>query len=407
MRIPLWAIMGWVVLAMVGTVAAGVVTYSQSRTRTQELNEIAPLEEGVDVIRIAELLLGLREPEAPGTEADVTPPPIQPTIPVPTQSVENTPPVDVTPVATDPSATAEVTPTEVATDDGSQTGGLDPNDYEWRDPRRVNILLLGIDQRQGETGPFPTDTIMLLSLHPGARTGAILSIPRDLYVTFPANVGQGKINTANIWGENIQYPGGGPEFTKRTVGGLIGIDIDYYIMINFDAFITFVNAIGEIEVCPTAPIDDPKYPDGSYGIRPVHFDSGCQNLPAERLLEYARTRATEGGDVDRAARQQEVIFAVREKLLSLGGATALLGRAEEIWESVSANVQTDLTFQELLELALVAEQIPRENIRNGSITYGEVMTSIGPDGEDILIPIIGDILALVTELFSPATAPQP
>lgn len=399
MRIPLWVIMGWVIVAMVGTVAAGIVTYSQARTRTEELNEIAPLEEGVDVVRVAELLLGIKEPEAPGTNTDVTPPPIiiQPTMQATLDTT--TPVVDGTPIPTD-------TPDPVSTEVATTEAGLNPIDYQLTDPRRVNILLLGIDQRQGETGPFPTDTIMLLSLNPLAKTGAILSIPRDIYLTFPSGVGQGKINTANIMGENIQFPGGGPEFAKRTVEGLIGINIDYYIMINFDAFITFVNAIGEVEVCPPAPIDDPKYPDGSYGIRPVHFDAGCQNLPAERLLEYARTRATQNGDIDRAARQQEVIFAVREKLMSLGGATGLFSKAQEIWESVSANVQTDMTFQELLELALVAEQIPRENIKNGSITYGEAIPQVGPKGEDILVPIVSDILALVAELFAPPTPAQ-
>ncbi|MCQ3931996.1 MAG: hypothetical protein DPW16_16210 [Chloroflexi bacterium] len=403
MRIPLWVIMGWVIVAMVSTVAAGVVTYSQARTRTEELNEIAPLEEGVDIVRVAELLLGLKEPEAPGTDTDVTPPPtiIQPTAQV--TSDATAPSVDGTPTPTDSTVTPDPVSTKVATTEA----GLNPIDYQLQDPRRVNILLLGIDQRQGETGPFPTDTIMLLSLNPLAKTGAILSIPRDLYVTFPSIGSEGKINTANIMGENIQYPGGGPEYAKQVIQGLIGINIDYYIMINFDAFITFVNAIGEVEVCPPAPIDDPKYPDGSYGIRPVHFDAGCQNLPAERLLEYARTRATEKGDIDRAARQQEVIFAVREKLMSLGGATGLFSKAQEIWESVSANVQTDMTFQELLELALVAEQIPRENIKNGSITYGEAIPQVGPNGEDILVPIVSDILALVAELFAPSTTPQP
>ncbi len=403
MRIPLWVIMGWVIMAMVGTVAAGVVTYSQTRTRTEELNKIAPLEEGVDVVRVAELLLGLKEPEAPGTGTDVTPPSIvvQPTAQATPEAT--TPLVDGTPMPTESATTPDAGSTEAATAEA----GLNPNEYQWQDPRRVNILLLGIDQRQGESGPFPTDTIMLLSLNPLAKTGAILSIPRDLYVTFPRIDQQGKINTANIVGENIQYPGGGPEYVRQVIQGLIGIPIDYYVIINFDAFITFINAIGEVEVCPPAPIDDPKYPDGSYGIRPVHFDAGCQNLPAERLLEYARTRATQNGDIDRAARQQEVIFAVREKLMSLGGATGLFSEAQNIWESVSANVQTDLTFQELLELALVAEQIPRENIKNGSITYGEAIPQVGPNGEDILVPIVSDILALVAELFAPATASQP
>ena len=126
-------------------------------------------------------------------------------------------------------------------------------------------------------------------------------------------------------------------------------------------------------------------------------------MNAERLLQYARTRATSGGDFDRATRQQEVILAIRSKILSTGGVTALLGDALTIWESLSANVRTDLTLDEMIELALVASEA--NDIRNGTISTGEVLEGIGDDGSQILIPIQTDIFALVADLFRPPSRP--
>jgi LCP family protein required for cell wall assembly len=246
--------------------------------------------------------------------------------------------------------------------------------------------------------------MILMSLDPVGKTAAVLSIPRDLWVAYPTGLGDGKINSANRVGDLRQYPGGGPELAKQTVGGLLGIRVHYYVLVNFDAFITFVNVIGDITVCPAQPIDDPKYPDGSYGYKPIYIEAGCQPMGPERLLEYSRTRATTNGDFDRSQRQQEVIMAIRQKIMTTGGASSLLENAFTIWESVQANVRTDLSPQELIELAALAETIPSENIRQAAVGPGEVLAGISPTGEDILIPITSDILALVADLFRPAGA---
>jgi hypothetical protein len=188
-----------------------------------------------------------------------------------------------------------------------------------------------------------------------------------------------------------------------TVEKLLGEPIDHYILVNLDAFTTAVDTVGPIEICPSERIDDPKYPDGAYGFMPVVIEPGCQDMDAELLLKYARTRATAGGDFDRAQRQQEVILAVRDNILSTGGVAALLGDAFTIWESVSANVRTDLTLDEMIELGLVAAEV--NDIRKGTISTGEVLEGTGTDGSQILIPIQTDIFALVSDLFRPPNVP--
>jgi LCP family protein required for cell wall assembly len=317
---------------------------------------------------------------------------------------EPTQPDETLPLATE-AAETDVTPEAVvasAENSPSESAAIAP----WDDPRRVTVLLLGIDQREGEEGTFPTDTIILFSVDPAGQTAAILSIPRDLWVTYPG-VGQtGKINAANIVGDTVNYPGGGgPALAMKTVTAVTGVNVDYYVMINFEVFTTLIDAIGPVEVCPENPIDDDQYPDGSYGVITIHFDAGCQDLDSERLLQYARTRHGDS-DIDRASRQQEVIMAVRDKVLTLGGLLDLFPVATDLWESAQKNVRTNMSFADMLSLGLTAEGIPSENIRQGQISFEDVQIGTSPDGEDILLPIATDIGILVQDLFRPAGAPS-
>jgi len=391
MRIAQYLTLFFVLLSLPVTALGSYFAYTQSRTRVEELNAITPLHK-TDLGKVVELILGLDQPQTvtdettaintatPAFAIEVT---RVPTLGAPEQ--EN----DETPTAEAPSvdvAAAEVAPASI-------------------DPRRVTVLLMGIDQREGEEGQFRTDTMMVLSLDPVGKTGAMLSIPRDLWVSIPGTSTQSRINTANFIGDNpdLNYPGGGPALAMLTVEKLLGVRIDHYVLVNFDAFTTFVNTVGSIEICVQERIDDPKYPDGSYGFNPIVIEAGCQQMDAERLLQYARTRATPGGDFDRANRQQEVILAVRDKILSAGGVTALLGDSLNIWESLSTNIRTDLTLDRAVELALVATEI--NDIRKGTISTGEVLEGMGDDGSQVLIPIQTDIFALVADLMRPPNRP--
>jgi LCP family protein required for cell wall assembly len=295
-----------------------------------------------------------------------------------------------------------------AGDDVSAAGAADTVPPLWNDPRRVSILLMGIDQRRGEEGTFPTDTLIVLSLDPAGKTAAILSIPRDLWVEYPGLQRTGRINGANIVGDDINYPGGGgPAYTVRATENVLGVNIQYYVLINFEVFYTVIDAIGPIEVCPESVIHDDQYPDGSYGYMTIHFDPGCQELDSERLLQYARTRHGDSdGDIGRSRRQQEVILKVREKILSVGGVTALLPEAPGLWSSMQDNVKTNLSFDEIISLARSAEQVSAENIRQSQISFEEVYMSTSPDGDQILIPIGTDIRLLIEDIFRPAGTPS-
>ena len=178
MRIPQWFLIIWVVLSLVFSVGGSYLSYTQSRERTRDLSEVGLLDENVDVVEIGELLLGVKEPESPksddGVAFDPTATPIPETPTPESTSSELTATLDPA-VTTEPS-TATLEPTEQIE--------LTPEYQLPTDPSRVTVLILGIDQRQGETGPFLTDTMIVLSIDPVGKTAAILSIPRDLYINY-------------------------------------------------------------------------------------------------------------------------------------------------------------------------------------------------------------------------------
>jgi polyisoprenyl-teichoic acid--peptidoglycan teichoic acid transferase len=399
MRIPQWFVVVWVLVFGVIAILGAVYTHGFVQERTRELDDLLSLPRPARPFHLAKYFVDLLNPP----EGKQTPAPTSIAVVEPT-----TPPVEITPAPVTaevvtptttvaPASTAEAT--LPASEPSPTPQAVSQNVPAYTDPRRVNVLLLGIDQRQGEQGPFPTDTIILLSIDPVGRTAVMLSIPRDLWVEYP-NGQVGKINAANIVGDAIQYPGGGgPAMALDTVEQMLGVKINFYVLINFEVFTALIDAVGPVTVCPSEPIDDNQYPDGSYGYITVHFDAGCQELDSERLLQYARTRHDDqDGDIGRSRRQQEVIMAARDKVLSAGGVIALLPEVTRLWESLQANFRTDMKFEDMIGLAQIAETIPSDSVQRGQISYSEVYPSVTADGEEILVPIPSDIGNLMAKL---------
>ncbi len=307
-----------------------------------------------------------------------------------------------------PTSTPEPGATLGPTDEPALASTSDPAaEIALVDPRRFTILLLGIDQRTGvdDDGPFRTDTMMVISVDPVRKTAGILSIPRDLWVQVPGFQPQ-RINQANSLGESSAYPGGGPALAAATVQQNLGLRIDKYLLVNFTVFTTVVDTLAPngVEVCPPQAIDDPHYPDAGLGTMAIHFDAGCQMLQAERLLQYARTRATFGGDFDRARRQQEVLDAVREEVLSVGGVTNFLGQAPALWDELSGSFVTNLTLEEFISLGRLMQDIPGDNIRFGVIDNLYVELAATTTGDQVLIPNHNAIRLLIQQVFNPQEA---
>ncbi|MDJ0753262.1 MAG: LCP family protein [Ardenticatenaceae bacterium] len=272
----------------------------------------------------------------------------------------------------------------------------------WEGSERITILLLGIDRRCEEEGPVRTDSMIVLTIDPVGKTAGLLSLPRDLWVEIP-DFGVDRINQAHYLGEGFELPGGGPALAVDTVESTLGIDIQHYATVNFAAFIEFVDLIGGIPLEVPEKIEDLNYPDECYGFDPFIIDTGPKILDGATALKYARTRATEGGDVDRARRQQQVILAARDQ--AIAQIPDLLLQAPQLWETFENNIRTTLTFDEALQLALLVRDIPAENIQQAVIGYNDVYVSQTPNGQNVLVPIRENIRAIRDELFTSPAAP--
>ena len=275
------------------------------------------------------------------------------------------------------------------------------------DPRAMNILLLGIDQRSAadEQGPFRTDTMILLNVNPARETVGVLSLPRDLWVEIPT-YGPARINTANFLGDSDAYPGGGgPALAMETIAENFGIRVEKYLLVNFDVFTAIVDTLAPngVLVNVTEFIDDPKYPDGSYGTFRVQFEPGEQRMDAETLLQYARTRATQGGDFDRARRQQQVLDAVRAEVLSAGGIVNFITQAYTLWQELQDNYRTNLELNEIIALGRLMGSIEREDIRYSVIDNYYASLGNSATGEEVLFPDFISIRDLIMRTFYPQT----
>lgn len=276
----------------------------------------------------------------------------------------------------------------------------------WNDLRRITILLMGIDQRSAvdtEERAFRTDTMILVQIDPVRRAIGVLSIPRDLWVDIPGYQ-QGRITTANYLGDRDALPQGGPGLAMDTVRANIGVRVNHYVRINFEVFTSVVDTIAPdgVEVCVSESIVDDHYPDEGFGTITVRFDPGCQVLNAERLLQYARTRATAGSDFDRNRRQQEVLAALQNEVISAGGILNFITQIPSLYNQLQDNFVTSLSLQEIISLGRLVAEIPREHVTFSAIGPGDVQFSATRDGtQQILIPIQSGISRAVAAAFNP------
>jgi len=411
MRIPPWllALLGFGAL-IASTLACAFVAYNGVRGVVIDL-----WDSGLQVNSPDQVIQALSNPQGVALASTPT------SVSSPSSLVMPT----ITPIRIDPNAAASPTPdaarpalpTEPPSDDASGPTPAeqaqvepeptsDPNaQYRWDDPRQVRILLMGIDERRGfdQDRAYRTDTIIVVNVDPVRKTAGVISFPRDLWVSIP-NFQPGRINTANFIGDNVQYPGGGgPALLADTIRANFGIRIDYYVRVNFTLFETVVNALAPqgVTICVDQPIYDPKYPDEGYGTLEVRFEVGCQNLDGARLLQYARTRATQGGDIDRAKRQQQVLDALRAQVLSVGGISAFLGQIPSLWSELSDSYQTNLALDQLIRLGFLMGEIPRESITFAVVDTNYVELGKSPDGQDVLLPIASRVSELVQRVLYP------
>lgn len=288
----------------------------------------------------------------------------------------------------------------------------------WDGASRVNILVMGLDTEASvdaygnvnpnpeRSGPARSDTMILFTIDPQTRTAGMISIPRDLWTNIPG-FGYAKINTAYYDGEASKLPGGGPVLAMKTVEQVMGVPVQYYAQVEFWAFSRFIDDIGKINIMvPKKIMIDPVGP----GADDFMLSAGFHILNGSKALAYVRNRHTENGDVDRSKRQQDVIFAIRDKILDPHNFPGLVVNAKFLYDDVQSGINTNLTFPEIMSLGVLVKDIPQDKIKRGIIDYsmvnlGNVM--VNGQNENVVKPIPDKIRELRDEIFTSGGALSP
>ncbi len=229
----------------------------------------------------------------------------------------------------------------------------------WTGTDRINILLLGVDDRGDTTAPPRSDTMILVSIDPSSKTVGMVSIPRDLLVTIPG-YGDDKINAAYPYGSEAEITG--PGLAEATVQYNFHVKIDYYAEVNFTGFQKIVDTLGGVTLDVPTPLKDDEYPGALNNYTRVLFHTGLQHMDGESALQYARTRHDDN-DFERGNRQQQVLRALRAQGTQLG----LITKAPTLIGELGDTVRTDLSLTQTLSLAKLATQIDSSNIHSYSL----------------------------------------
>jgi LCP family protein required for cell wall assembly len=279
----------------------------------------------------------------------------------------------------------------------------------WDGASRISILIIGLDYRdwvQGEGAPR-SDTMIVLTIDPLTKTAGMLSIPRDMWVNIPG-FGYSRINTAYSSGEGSQLPGGGAELARKTVEQFLGVPIQYYAQVDFHTFVEFIDLIGGVEIYNDEELRLDPVGEGKDKIKLTCC--GMRPLDGERALAYARFRKDKEGDIARAQRQQKLILAIRDKVLSPENFPVLLGKAQQFYEEFSAGINTNMAFDTAIRLGVLARDIPVDSIKTGAIDYSMVAledTVLGGQAAAVMKPLPDKIRELRDQIFTSGGALSP
>ncbi len=208
-----------------------------------------------------------------------------------------------------------------------------------RNGEPINILVLGIDARPGEINAR-SDTIILASINNNINKAALLWIPRDT-----------RISTSNKSKKiNMVAQLQGPEASCKTVGQLLGINVNHYIVTNFTGFENIIDILGgvylDVDINLSSPSSD------------VYLKKGYKLLTGKEALKYARYRGMQDGDIGRTGRQQKLLRAIINRLLQV----ETLSKIPDLVSALQENVQTNISISDMLYLASLVHKLDDNDI---------------------------------------------
>jgi LCP family protein required for cell wall assembly len=259
----------------------------------------------------------------------------------------------------------------------------------WDGTQRLNILLIGSDQRPQEN-TYNTDTLIVVSIDPVAKQVAMFSLPRDS-TDLPLPPGTplarayngiypNKINSLFTAVRNRAdlVPGTnttrGYNALKSVLGNLYQLDIKYFVEVNFDGFKQVVDAMGGVTINVQVPVIDDSYPADSGRHARIYIPAGIQHMTGSQALIYARSRHG-SDDFDRGYRQQRVLTSLREQ----ANIPNLIPRIPDLYKAFQKTVRTDIPRDQLAKLAGLAGSVNTKDIRSYVFSFPRYGTQIlGP-----------------------------
>ena len=253
--------------------------------------------------------------------------------------------------------------------------------------KRINIALYGYGG-SGHDGAYLTDSIMVVSIqpHPGGTPQiAEISVPRDWLVPIDAAGGKpyyGRVNEAYSDGQaggpykSPRFNGdnhGGGKLANQTLSNLLGIPVDHFVGLDFEAFKAAVDSMGGVDVTVQNTFTDNEYPhgecdQGDCAYMTVHFTKGPQHMDGSRALIFSRSRHSsdnpaEASNFARNQRQQLVLNALKQKVLSVGG----IGKLPDLLSALGDHVITDLSIGDANALFDMVKGVDSASIEHVSI----------------------------------------
>lgn len=182
--------------------------------------------------------------------------------------------------------------------------------------KHTNVLLIGVDSRTGND-ISNTDTLIVASYNYETKNLNMVSIPRDFHVEInPATKWYGRINSVYASAEG-KKEGTGFDTLEKSIEGVTGLEIQYYVLVDFKAFVEIIDKVGGVNINVENSFTDYMYPEG-LKYKTVKFVAGPQVMDGKTALIYSRSRHSsmnnEGTDYARAKRQQKVILALKDKI---------------------------------------------------------------------------------------------
>lgn len=268
---------------------------------------------------------------------------------------------------------------------------VDPNLLKSEGAGRINVLLLGIGGGTHD-GPDLTDSIMLASIDPVNNKATLISVPRDLWVSLPGH-GSMKINAAYETGKygylgkdtadnsNSKAIQAGFTSADQVLESVLGVPINYNLLVNFQAFQQAVDTVGGVTVDVPTDLYDPTMA-WQNGWNPYLARAGVQNFTGPQALNYVRSRET-SSDFARAQRQRAVLMALKQKVVSLG----VMSNPAKLSGLISAfgnNVQTDMSLSDATRLYGIFKKINSSNVTSASLA-GDTTTTSSAAGSGTLV----------------------